>query len=662
LTRVVSSHPRTLSTILAATALVGALAGAASLAIAVRVNPVVMLELDREEPRILSGFYDMERYQDETFAWTTARAGIRLPALDRRIPWRCSVRLRGPRPPGSPHPSVELSADGVVLATVTATDPYQDVDIAVPARPARQGVHLTIASSNTFVPGPEDTRELGLRIDRVACRPAERHALPPLRAMAAAAIAGAVFGAAFGLVAQTLWIALGSTLLVAVAQAVPLSTGFALYTEYHASIPWLAIGIAIPVILGMWGIERWRQQRFDAPTRFVMGYSTSALYLLLLALLHPAKALVDAVFHAHRLEWVLGGRYYFTQPMPDGVSFPYAIGLYLFSAPFAAFGHDHVALLRIVVVTWQVLAGALLYPMVVRSSGDRLAGAIAVVLFSLVPISYMVVGNANLTNAFGHSAALVTMSAATLWGLGSRKIGQLAGLFLLASLAFLSHVSTFPLLLMALVACAALFRWLGGAPLRAPARSILLATIAVALFSVTAYYGHFGDVYKALDRVRARPAATVPGAQPPAGAAAQRDGQTAGVQGAPALATRAASAVARSVRAVGWPIAVLALLGAWRLWADGIRTRLGFAILAWGVVYVAFLALGVVAPVGATHYRYAVEFIDRVTYATFPAAVVLAALGAAWAWRAGMWLRIGAVALLIVAVLIGVRQWLGWLQ
>ena len=57
----------------------------------------------------------------------------------------------------------------------------------------------------------------------------------------------------------------------------------------------------------------------------------------------------DAVFHAHRLEWVLGGRYFFTQPMPSGVSFPYAIALYVAAAPFASLTRDHVALLRIVV-------------------------------------------------------------------------------------------------------------------------------------------------------------------------------------------------------------------------------------------------------------------------------------------------------------------------
>ena len=80
-----------------------------------------------------------------------------------------------------------------------------------------------------------------------------------------------------------------------------------------------------------------------------------ALYLLLLAVLHPSKALVDALFHAHRLEWVRAGNYFFTQPMPDGVAFPYAIALYVVASPWMALTRDHVALLRIVVCTAHVL-------------------------------------------------------------------------------------------------------------------------------------------------------------------------------------------------------------------------------------------------------------------------------------------------------------------
>src|SRR6476620_8543619 len=83
--------------------------------------------------------------------------------------------------------------------------------------------------------------------------------------------------------------------------------------------------------------------------RFVVAFTAAALFLKLLALLHPSKLPIDVVFQAHRLEWVLQGRYFFTQPMPSGVEFPYAIALYVFSAPWTAFTRDYVSLLRIVV-------------------------------------------------------------------------------------------------------------------------------------------------------------------------------------------------------------------------------------------------------------------------------------------------------------------------
>ena len=145
-----------------------------------------------------------------------------------------------------------------------------------------------------------------------------------------------------------------------------------------------------------------------------MAFSAGALYLKLLGQLHPSKPLVDALFQAHRLEWVMAGRYFFTQPMPGGVQFPYAIGLYVVAAPWTVLAHDHVALLRIVVCTAEAIAGALLYPMIVRTWGDRLAGAAATVLFSVVPISAVVIGNANLTNAFGESIALATMAVVVM--------------------------------------------------------------------------------------------------------------------------------------------------------------------------------------------------------------------------------------------------------
>ncbi|MBF6216490.1 hypothetical protein IU487_36585, partial [Nocardia puris] len=86
----------------------------------------------------------------------------------------------------------------------------------------------------------------------------------------------------------------------------------------------------------------------------------------------------------------MAGRYYFTQVMPGGVEFPYAIGLYVFAAPWSWLTNDHVTLLRVVVIAAEAGAGALLYAMIARSCGDGRAGALAVALYSLVPLPYAI--------------------------------------------------------------------------------------------------------------------------------------------------------------------------------------------------------------------------------------------------------------------------------
>jgi hypothetical protein len=645
-----------------AAALAGALVGAACLTVAFARNPVVALEMDRDLPRITSGFHPIERNRDDTFAWTGRSAALRLPGLNRRVPWHCSVRVRGARSAPLPQPVVEIAVDGITLTSRTVTNEYQDLEVEVPAQPSRPGFILTIASSTTFVPGPSDRRELGVQVDRLVCRPAgEGLLLPPRRALLTAAISGAVFGAGLVLIGLTVQGAVAGALLVAIAQAVPLSTGPAPYSVYQARAAWAAVWIAVVMVLTVALIERWRGRALQTTARFVVAFTACALFVQLLSLLHPLKAVIDAVFHAHRLQWVLDGRYYFTQPLPDGVRFPYAIGLYVFAAPWAGIARDHVALLRIVVSATYAVAGALLYPIVVRVWGDRLAGATAVVLFHLVPLPYVVLGNANLTYAFGASVAFATMTAATLWALRSRDFLQLAALFLLCSFAYLSHVGVFPLLLAALVALAVLYRWLGGPALRAPSVAICLAATLAAVLSIVAYYGQFGESYETLNRVRARGAVTAPaaGGSPSVNAQTQKPANS-GI--AIPRHLRALRAVRLAVTDLGGPILLLAVAGGWRVWAGGVRDRLALMLTAMGLTYVAFVVMSVAAPVEPGFQRYTDEFISRLNYSTIPAAVILAARGASWGWGAGMTTRIASTALVLAAAISGIQKWIAWLQ
>src|SRR5690606_27608778 len=144
-----------------------------------------------------------------------------------------------------------------------------------------------------------------------------------------------------------------------------------------------------------------------------------------------------------RLMWVLDGRYYFTQPMPSGVTVPYAIGLYVFAMPWTVLTTDFGTLLRAVGVAAECLGGLLLFGLVVRHWDNRRAGAVAVTLYACVPRTFEIVGNANLTNAFGQSMAVAVLVAATAWTLSVGRWRTWIGFTALLAAALLCHISTF---------------------------------------------------------------------------------------------------------------------------------------------------------------------------------------------------------------------------
>ena len=364
-----------------------------------------------------------------------------------------------------------------------------------------------------------------------------------------------------------LWLSLLAAAALGGAQALALATGAgALHALSRSRAVTGARDLRRAAVLLAWSLAGACGGRPVRRRGSSLAYSAAALYLLLLALLHPSKAVVDALFHAHRLEAVRAGHYFFTQPMPDGVAFPYAIALYVVSLAVdggharsrraAAHRRLHgarpdgpAALCRRACGRWQ----------------DRLTGVLAVVLWSLVPQWFVVVGNANLTAAFGQSTATATLLAAAILALGPRDYLQVAALFVLASVAFLSHVGTFPLLFAALVLLAIASAWRGDGAERAPARWIAAVAVVAAIVSVVTYYGHFAEVYKSLDRVTGRSARQPRRRRRSRRVLASQPAPRAPGTPTPAVPARAATAAALTLRAVGWPIAMLWLVGAWRL-------------------------------------------------------------------------------------------------
>jgi hypothetical protein len=603
----------------------------------------------------------VERAGADTFVWTAARAIVVLPDLDRRDGWSCRARVRGARPAGLPQPAVSVSVDARAGTVVTATNDYQDVGVEVPAQGGAD-VTLAITSIPTFVPGTGDRRELGVQVDRIACHPADRSfALPPRGAMTTAAMTGAAFAAMLAAMRLTSWLALTGAIVVAAGLAVPLSTGPAVYLRDYLDRV-LRAGLVIPAaaVLLVIGLERWRRGRLSVAARLVVAVSAGMLLLKLVALLHPVKPLVDALFHAHRLEWVLDGRYYFTQPMPDGVRFPYAIGLYVFASPWAVLTRDHVALLRIVVSASEAVAIGLMYPTIAGAWGARGTAVAAVALLHAAPLPYVVIGNANLTFAFSQAAALAAMTVAVAWAPRIGTVPAAAGLWALAGLAFLSHVGTFPLLFVALVALAVLMAVFGGSALRAHAVAVALAAVLAATLSVAVYYAHFPEVYESLGRVQARTTGSV---TPPAASSGETGEEEAqGTTSTVPRSTRALRALELAVGSAGWPLVALAALGAWRLAATRTRDRLTLAVSAWLLSWIGFVLASVLAPVDPRFQRYTDEFIDRVNYATLPAVAMLGAYGSSWAWRSGTLTRAISAVLLVAAAIGAFARWVTWLD
>jgi len=641
-----------------AAALIGALVGPALLVFSYTINPAIRVSFDEgETPAILTGFYPAERDPGGlTFAWSRPRATISLPGLSREAEWHVRIRYRGARPDPATLPDLTFTVDGKPALRRKASNDFHEARLTLPASGgAFDGATIVIAAEPGFTPGPGDRRVLGIVVDDISLTPATRLVVPPRRTIASAMTAAAAFGAGAGLLGVTPGSAIAAAVLVAAAQAPALAAGLGPYTPYPERAAALAVWIALLMAAFGIGLERARGAPSRNTARFVIAFSAGALYLKLLVLLHPQMPIVDALFQAHRFEWVLAGRYYFTQPMPGGVAFPYAIALYVFAAPWSFLTRDYTTLLRIVVCASQAIAGALLYPMIVRIRGDRLAGAGAVLLFHLAPLPVLVIGNGNLTYAFGQSAFLATIAGAILLRLGTRDAVAIPVLFLLASVGLLSHVGVAPLLATTLVAVAVLYRAFGDQPLRPAARAVAIATVAATLFSVVSYYGHFGDAYRSLAKVRSQAGTSAGAPQTPGSTAAPPPA-------AVPLSGRAGRAVSLTVRAIGWPILILALAGAWRVWKDGARDRLTLAMTALGVTCLVFVVIRVAAPVDRVYQRYADEFIERVNYAALPLAAVLGGFGASWAWRGAVPLRAAAAVLLGTAAWIATRSWLNWIR
>jgi hypothetical protein len=589
---------------------------------------------------------ELDAASSRSFTWTHGDGFFRIPAIDRRDPHVLRLEVRGVGPaPGRAPQSLALSVDGVLVQQAELTGRRQTFEIAIPPAPTRTAI-VGFRLSSTFVPGPQDARQLGMIVDGVALA-APGGLRTPVSALTPALGAALALGLALGLVSGSLWWAVALAAAGGVGQGLLLSLDAAflgnVYVWRLLRIDLGVLAVTAAIAAGSF-LRTFRSSEpgppgagngagLDPGWRLALPAVLVVCAIRIAVFSHPFATIGDSIFHVHRAELVQRGSYFFTSVTPRPFfEFPYAPGLYVAASPlWAAFPTqpEHVMLLRTIGLVVDALAALAIFAAVRRYWGVG-AAVVAAGVFQLVPIGLHTFCTANLTNAFSQS---LFAAALMLWAWSLARPWTLAASSLFAALlaaAFLSHFSTLstgvPIVLAAGLALLAA---------RAPERSRwrwTVASLAVALaVSYAIYYSHFHEVYaKTLERVLARE-----------GAEASRS-----------MVAPVSVKLGRFVHAVraeyfGFPLLAGALSGAVVALMRRSRDALTLLVGGWGLVVVGFLALGVFTPIEM-----------RAALAGQPVVAALLGLGAAALWRNPLVGRPIAILLVSAVVYRGCSDWL----
>ena len=642
-------------------AVVGALAAALGLVAAYALHPGLVYEMDRELPSFIKGMHGSEHNALGSYAWTGRVVTIDIPGLDRQEIWHCTLRFRGAREAGRENPTVTVAIDGAPGRPIPATNDYQELGINLPAQPAQAGASIVITVAPTFVPGGNDTRELGVQVDRFLCKPESALVRPPGNTLSHAILSTAIFSAGLALLGLSLSSAMFAAVMIGLGQTVLLALGSGMYGSYAGRLPWLSLIIVAAAL----GISRTihiiRREALSSTARFVIAGSAIVLFLQMAGLMHPAKIISDAVFNAHRLERVLNGDIEFTQVIGNGVLMPYAIGLYVFAAPWTWLTRDFVTLLIAVTASANVIGGALLYPVMLRAWGDRRAASLAAVMFQLVPHPFTTLSSGNFPNMFGQSMGLAAIAAAVTWPLDLRKPLPTLGLLVLTTWAFCSHVSTITMVSAVLGVLVVVELMRRDPARRRAALTIAVVTIASLGLSWVLFYSRF------LETFRAAFTTMFSGSSAAAAASAAATPNAAEViKGNMTMPERVWDLGGQAIFSFGWPLLLLAAIGVWSILRNRTHDRLTSALIAWATMWVVLSASTVFAPVDAANVRYAAEFLGRINLATVPLIAVLAGRGAATGWDPTTTevvrkpLQYVAAALMAWTLIVAAQTWLGW--
>ncbi len=529
-----------------------------------------------------TGFYpgEFDRPAGRHFSWTGARASIVVPAIDRSQSYRIRLRIAAGRGPTVvPPPELVVTVDDIPRLRGETTNAPAEYDIIAPPG---SGSTLTVALelSNTFVPGPDDRRALGVVVESVSIEPIDGRFRPLISVLVLAALAVmgyALAAACCGFSAVwTLAIGLG----VAYAHAWLLGHDAAFLGLYAPRLVRISLGVA--ALGALVGFARWRWPGGSSPEwPLAAGFAVLAGGLKLAFFSHAAATIADAIFQVHRAQDVMAGHYFFTSITPRPFfEFPYAIALYVAAMPFWTWFPtelDRVVLLRGLSIAADAAIGVAMYATLRRAWGAPRPALFFAALWPLALAPQVTLCTANLTNLFGQGMFGVAMGLAGWMAAGTRA--RAAGLVAFAALlavGFLSHFSTLSVGVPLVGLVAIMLGTLGRGSSRRLGVWLVVALVAAIAVSYVLYYSHFHDVYaRTLARVTAG------------------EGQGVTQSMAAPVSVKFARWRLEMQNVFGLPVIVAAVAGAVWLVRRHRRDGLTAVFAGWGLTWILFSALAV---------------------------------------------------------------------
>jgi hypothetical protein len=432
------------------------------------------------EGAFVDGFHPRERAEGEFFRWTDDASYIELRHLPPKGTIEVEARLRTIRPKGMPLPSLAFTANGVTVHRAAALPGPVTYHFGFPSTSSR--LRLGIESETFEAAG---ARKLGVQVLGVRLKLPEE--IPSFEEPA-------------------LWMSLGAMLLLGAALASGLSFPIAVLAAAALSVPLVSL-------LGLGAV------RFSAYPRTLAGLAASTLaaaYLLRTILnrlrwLHPSERSVatallslllfvkmgflsyplmlssDADFQANRMHEFLQGNWHPTSVTQHEPPFriPYPVALFATATPLAKAGIDLVPALEIVTGLFDVLVSGLLMFLGWRHLDDFRAGALAAVLYQLVPMNALSFSAGNFTNVFAVamlSFAIAFLAAGVAAGAGASTLLALTAHFGM----LLQGVVLWPLSLVLL--------WMAPGPSN-DRRSRLTGAVVCAFVIAGIYYFGYVDLF-----------------------------------------------------------------------------------------------------------------------------------------------------------------------